>query len=113
VRALFKRTWVAIAVLMAFTAMFIFGVSSLVSSILTLLAMSIIVFIYLRLGLLAAASSIIYSILLFFFPITTQMSAWYSGIGLTGLAVLLAIALYAFHTSLGGQPLFGRASLED
>jgi hypothetical protein len=25
----------------------------------------------------------------------------------------LAFALYAFHTSLGGQPLFGRASLED
>ena len=30
-----------------------------------------------------------------------------------GLALLLAFALYAFHTSLGGQPLFGRASLED
>jgi hypothetical protein len=29
------------------------------------------------------------------------------------LALLLAMALYAFRASLGGQPLFGRASLED
>jgi hypothetical protein len=50
---------------------------------------------------------------LFIFPITTDLSAWYFGIGLTGLVLLLAFALYAFHTSLGGQPLFGRASLED
>jgi hypothetical protein len=50
---------------------------------------------------------------LFIFPITTDLSAWYFGIGLTGLVLLLAFALYASHTSLGGQPLFGRASLED
>jgi hypothetical protein len=51
--------------------------------------------------------------LLNLFPITTQLSAWHSGIGLTGLVILLALALYAFHTSLGGQPLFGHARLED
>ena len=45
-------------------------------------------------------------------PITPQLSAWYSWIGLTGLALLFAFALYAFHTSLGGQPMFGRATLE-
>jgi hypothetical protein len=27
--------------------------------------------------------------------------------------LLFALAFYAFHTSLGGQPMFGRASLED
>jgi len=37
----------------------------------------------------------------------------YSGIGFTGQAVLLALALSAFHTSLGGQPLFDRALLAD
>jgi len=30
-----------------------------------------------------------------------------------GLALLLAFALYASRPSLGGQPLFGRATLED
>jgi hypothetical protein len=29
------------------------------------------------------------------------------------LSLLLAFVLYAFHTSLGGQPMFGHASLED
>ena len=47
------------------------------------------------------------------FPITIHVSAWYSGIGYAGLALLLAMAIYGFHTSLGGQPMFGRASLED
>jgi len=55
----------------------------------------------------------LFFLLLLFLPITTQLSAWYSGTGLTGLALLVAFALYAFHTSLGGQPLFGRASLEE
>jgi hypothetical protein len=42
-----------------------------------------------------------------------RLPAWCSGIALAGLALMLALALYAFHTSLGGQPMFGRASLED
>jgi hypothetical protein len=96
-----------------FIAIFISGESSLVSSLPILLTMFILVFVYFRFGLLVVASEAIYFILLVLLPITTKLSAWYSGIGLTGLALLLAFALCAFHTSLGGQPLFGRASLED
>jgi hypothetical protein len=70
-------------------------------------------FLFFRLGLLSAAAAILCIQILDHFPITTQFSAWYSGIGLTGLALLLTFVLYAFHTSLGGRPLFGRASLED
>ena len=46
-------------------------------------------------------------------PITTQLSAWYSGIGLMGLILLLALAGYGFYTSPGDQPLFGRAMIEE
>ena len=63
--------------------------------------------------LLATVAGILFSALFFSFPITTQLSAWYSGIGLAGLLLLLGLTPYAFHTSLGGQPLFGRAALED
>jgi hypothetical protein len=45
--------------------------------------------------------------------ITLDASAWYAPYGYAALAMLAAIVLYAFRTSLGGQPLFGRASLED
>jgi hypothetical protein len=65
-----------------------------------------------RFGLLALMAAVFFSNLLHLFPITTQ-SVWYSGIGITGLLLLLALPLFAFLTSLGGQPLFGRASLED
>jgi hypothetical protein len=63
--------------------------------------------------MLAYITQIFFLNLLISSPITIQLSAWYSGVGLTGLALMLAFALYAFHTSLGGQPIFGRASLED
>jgi hypothetical protein len=70
-------------------------------------------FVLVRFGLLALAANIVFGNLLTAFPITTQVSAWYSGIGLAGLVLLLDLAGYGFYTSLGGQPLFGRASLED
>ena len=70
-------------------------------------------FVLFRFGLLALASYLLFTAIFAGFPITLNLSAWYSGIGLAGLALLLGMAVYAFHTSLGGQPLFGRASLED
>jgi hypothetical protein len=66
-----------------------------------------------RLGLLALTASYAFCCLFYGFPITPQLSAWYSGIGLAGVVLMLGFAGYAFHTSLGGQPPFGRVSLED
>jgi len=66
-----------------------------------------------RFGLVASVATSLFANLLMGFPITTELSAWYFGIGLTGLCLLLAMTLYAFHTSLGGRPLFGRAILEE
>ncbi|MGA2689687.1 MAG: hypothetical protein ABSE85_16620, partial [Candidatus Korobacteraceae bacterium] len=47
------------------------------------------------------------------FPLTTQGSAWYAGISLTGILLMAAMALYGFYTSLGGRPVFGGAVLEE
>jgi uncharacterized membrane protein len=77
------------------------------------LAWGVSLFVLVRFGLLATAAGAMFASVLQWFPITTQLSAWYSGIGLTGLALLLGLTAYAFHSSLGGQPLFGRVSLED
>jgi serine/threonine-protein kinase len=66
-----------------------------------------------RFGLLATAAALFSLSILSCFPITAQLSAWYSGVGLAGLFLLLGLTLYAFDTSLGGQPIFGRASIED
>ena len=47
------------------------------------------------------------------YPMTFDTSAWYFGVGFTGMLVLAALALYGFRTSLGGQPAFSAARLED
>jgi len=70
-------------------------------------------FVLVRFGLLTVTVQYAVYLLLLTFPITPQLSAWYSGIGIAGIVLLLGFAAYAFHTSLGGQPLFGGVSLED
>ncbi len=112
-QVLLKRTWAVVIVLTLLLSSLIIPTSSFIAVISMALSVGLTVFLFLRYGLLALISSLLFSLILLSFPITTQLSAWYSGIGLTGLALLFAFALYAFHTSLGGQPLFGRASLED
>jgi hypothetical protein len=113
-RVLFRNTWVALAAsILLWGALAISGESSLIAAIPLVLANGVGIFLFFRLGFLALAIEVVFYLILLAVPITPQLSAWYSWIGLTGLALLLAFALYAFHTSLGGQPLFGRASLED
>jgi hypothetical protein len=69
------------------------------------------VFVMLRFGLLAlVTNAVVFNIL--HFPLTTQWSAWYSGIGLAGILLIAALALYGFYTSLGGRPAFGGAVIE-
>jgi hypothetical protein len=46
-------------------------------------------------------------------PLTTQWSAWYSGLSLAGILLMAAIVLFGFYTSLGGRPLFGGAALDE
>ena len=71
------------------------------------------VFVMIRFGLLALAVNFIVFNILQHFPLTTQGSAWYAGIGLTGILLIAAMAFYGFYTSLGGRPVFGGAMLEE
>ena len=45
-------------------------------------------------------------------PLTTDLSVWYAGYMITMIIIVLAIAGWAFHTSLGGQKLFTGDLLE-
>ncbi len=73
----------------------------------------LILFVLMRFGLIALV--FIMSIESFFdgFPTTLEVSAWYAGYGYAALAIFAAIVLYAFYTSLGGQPMFGTPRLDD
>jgi hypothetical protein len=115
-RILLRRTWAAgMAFFLIIATILVIATTggSQVLLVYSLLQFGLVVFVFYRFGLLVVVVLSLFSELFWRFPITTQMSVWYSGIGLTGLALLLAFSIYAFDTSLGGQPLFGRASLED
>jgi uncharacterized membrane protein len=71
------------------------------------------VLVLMRFGLLAVMTSGFFANVVMLFPITPQLSAWYSWIGLMGLVLLLGLTVYAFHTSLGGRPMLQSRLLED
>jgi hypothetical protein len=66
-----------------------------------------------RYGLLAAISALFLVHLWVFYPITTELTAWYAMDFTIALAICVALAVYGFYTSLAGQPLFGGKLLED
>ncbi|MGD0363711.1 MAG: protein kinase [Bryobacteraceae bacterium] len=81
------------------------------SALFTAVQTGLLVFAMLRFGLVALiASSFVYELMLMF-PLTTDFSAWYAGASLFALLSVAAMAAFAFHTSLGGRPLFGEAEL--
>lgn len=66
-----------------------------------------------RYGLLAMISTMFFFHLWVFFPITTNLSAWYAGNFVLALAIYVPLACYSFYISLAGQPLFRGKFLED
>ena len=64
-------------------------------------------------GLLAAVTMYYFQILLTYVAPSFDFSSWYASFSLPALVVLVALALYAFRISLGNQPIFGTATLED
>ncbi len=66
-----------------------------------------------RFGLLALVANFMVYTTLKNFPLTTQGSAWDSGISLAGILLIATLAFYGFYTSVGGRPVFGGAVLEE
>ena len=48
-----------------------------------------------------------------FYPVTTELTAWYASSFVMCLAIILALAIYAFYISLGGQKVFKGRLLQD
>jgi serine/threonine-protein kinase len=71
------------------------------------------VFVLYRFGLLAAASAFFFAHLWVFYPMTTELSAWYATDFLMALTICVALVIFGFYTSLAGQSLFGGKLLPD
>jgi hypothetical protein len=66
-----------------------------------------------RYGLLALISTLFFYSLGVFFPMTTELTAWYATDFTIALVIGIALAVYGCYTSLGGQPFFGGKLLQD
>jgi hypothetical protein len=116
-RALLRRQWAAAAL---FIVIFIFaaaGAAQVETPLIVVpfraVAALIWVLLLTRFGLLAVIACFFTLEVLNGFPVTTEASAWYAGIGLVGLLVFGAVAVYGFSTSLGGRRAFGGLTLEE
>ncbi len=46
-------------------------------------------------------------------PVTLDYAVWYAGSSLFAMLMMLALGVYGFHTSLGGQKVFAGKLLEE
>jgi serine/threonine-protein kinase len=117
-RTLLRKDWAAAVAFVLFFGLVGAAQTQLGGSIAVFLVPRLIlaglsVYLLIRFGVLALAASGVFDVFLGNFPLTTQMSAWYADTSLAGILLMAAIAFYAFHTSLGGRPMFGASELEE
>ncbi len=111
-RLLLRRDWLAAGLCsLLFVAGFYTG--DWQSSFTPFLVMGLLAVAMTRYGLVTFASALIAILALHNFPVTLNFSVWYAGIGLAPLVAMLALAVFAFYTSLGGQKVFQGSLLED
>jgi hypothetical protein len=72
-----------------------------------------VLYVLLRAGLLAAMISFVFADLLLHLPLSLNLSAWYAPWSLAVLAIPLALAIYGFYTSLGGNAIFSDVLAEE
>jgi serine/threonine-protein kinase len=113
---LLRRKWLAALaawVIHAAVLTLAFGDVPAVSRVFALTGALLFVGVLSRYGLLAsvAAGFVFHSWV--FFPITAKLSAWWAADFVPVIIVYAALVIYAFYTSLAGQPLFRGRLLDD
>lgn len=80
----------------------------------TIVICALLVLMVRRFGLLSMVVAFSVNALLFgATPLTTNVSVWYAPMALFSLSLVVALALYGYVSSRGGEPLFGRAFAEE
>ena len=78
----------------------------------SLLSTALMLLILIRFGLLCSAVTGCISDALYA-PLTTDFSAWYSGVTILSVGFLLLVAGYGFYAALAGRSLFREGFLEN
>ncbi len=112
-RIVLRRDWLACVAFAVFAAAPIAGEDPWLGWAFGALRALVILFILRRGGLLSLASAFVFMFSLIEVPLPLDVHAWYGLRGAPVLVTLAALALYCFHTSLGGKPMFGASLLDD
>jgi serine/threonine-protein kinase len=107
-RLVLRKEWLAAtAVVAMFVALELAkSETPLVDSGFFILAYSSVVFVLTRFGLVAYTTAFFVLNMLTSQPITRHLSAWYAPSGILVIAVVTALAIYGFRTTLEGRPVF-------
>ena len=113
--AILRREWLALAALGLVVTLFGTLVAGATIAMLfaSALAAVILIFLLYRYGLLALCAAVFIVHLWVFFPVTTELRAWYATDFVIGAAICVAIAAYACYVSMAGQPILGGKLLDD
>jgi len=111
---LLRRRWLAIGLTgLLLVVTNLFGENYAVEIPAAIIASVVLLYAVVRFGVLAyIVSQFVYQVLAFS-PLTLDLSRWYAARGLAFVALILALAVWAFRVSLGGRPAFAGARLED
>jgi serine/threonine-protein kinase len=112
-RVVLRRQWLMAAVFIAMVV----GPNSLsghpvIGALHGALVASVLLAGLLRFGVLPLVVLFFVGDFVFSSPLTTDLSAWYSGSAVFSIVIVLALTAYAFHTAVAGRPLFKAGFLE-
>ena len=114
-RLLLRRDWLAgtVFVLIFVLAEALPGKYPIVDSVLVAVAYGSLILILKRFGFLPLVAFGVSEAVLGSLIQTTHLGAWYAGSTIVGIVFVLALAIYGFKTSLGGQPIFSGSALDN
>jgi hypothetical protein len=109
-RAILRKQWLAAAgFVLIYTTMQCLGSNHpWVDVPFAVVIYSIAALVVVRFGLVALAAGIFVANLIGNLPVTASFSAWYASGSLFALVLVAALAVWGFHTSLAGRPIFSR-----
>jgi hypothetical protein len=114
VRVIVRKNWLAIGITgLLLTAGLLSSQNVFVDLPILAIQSALMLFVFIRFGPLALATTWFVFTLVSNMPITLRLSYWYAGRSIFALLFIVALALFAFRTALAGRPIFGNFAAED
>jgi serine/threonine-protein kinase len=110
-----RKEWIALGVmtivLTAFGVLVSGGNPAMIPA--NLFGALLLIFLLYRYGLLALCAALFFAHLFVFYPLTSELRAWYATDFVIGAVLCVALAAFACYTSMAGQSIFSGKLLED